>query len=42
MFGATRAANYLGLTCINELPDELEGLRDCFGQNWNIEDLENL
>lgn len=38
--GATRAANYLGITCEAELPEELESLRSHFGQSWNIEELD--
>ena len=37
--GATRAANYLGITCSDELPTALEDLRPYFGHNWRIEDL---
>ncbi len=37
--GATRAANYLGLTCKDELPYELESLRDYLGENWSKDQL---
>ncbi|MCA4443850.1 ATP-binding domain-containing protein [Acinetobacter baumannii] len=37
--GATRAANYLGMTCSDELPSTLEDLRPYFGHNWRIENL---
>ena len=37
--GATRAANYLGLTCKDEQPDELESLRDYLGENWSKDQL---
>lgn len=37
--GSTRAANYLGLTCTDELPSELEELRPYFGENWNMNQL---
>ena len=32
--GATRAATYLGVTCEHELPANMRGLRDAFGQVW--------
>ena len=32
--GATRAATYLGITCKNNLPTVMEGLRDNFVSNW--------
>nr|HNH45033.1 ATP-binding domain-containing protein [Agitococcus sp.] len=38
--GATRAANYLGLTCVNKLPENLDDLRGNFAKNWSIKDLE--
>lgn len=37
--GSTRAANYLGLTCTDELPSELEALRPYFGENWDMKTL---
>lgn len=40
--GATRAANYLGLTCVNELPKSLDDLRGDFAENWSLEDLEEI
>ena len=40
--GATRAANYLGLTCVNELPKSLDDLREDFAENWSLEDLEEI
>ncbi len=40
--GATRAANYLGLTCVNELPENLDDLRGDFAENWSLEDLEEI
>lgn len=33
--GVTRASTYLGVTCAQGLPTELERLRDQFGNNWN-------
>lgn len=33
--GATRAAQYLGMTCTAALPNALEPLRKHFGTNWN-------
>ena len=38
--GATRAANYLGVTCTGELPSALEQLRPYFGENWDMESLD--
>ena len=38
--GATRAANYLGMTCAGELPSELEELRPYFGEDWAMENLD--
>lgn len=38
--GATRAANYLGVTCVGNLPDQLERLRPLFNSNWDIEEME--
>ncbi|ENW83090.1 hypothetical protein F909_00681 [Acinetobacter sp. ANC 3929] len=38
--GATRAANYLGVTCTDELPTALEQLRPYFGKNWDMENLD--
>ena len=32
--GATRAATYLGVTCEQELPANMIGLKDTFGQLW--------
>ena len=32
--GATRAATYLGITCEQDLPSMMEGLRKLFGQEW--------
>ena len=32
--GATRAATYLGVTCEQELPNDMMGLKDEFGQFW--------
>ena len=32
--GATRAATYLGLTCERELPANMAGLEEAFGQRW--------
>lgn len=37
--GATRAANYLGVTCTDELPEKLEPLRPYFGEDWDMENL---
>ena len=38
--GATRAANYLGITCTNALPTELEKLRLHFIDSWAIETID--
>ena len=32
--GATRAATYLGVTCEQDLPIEMLGIKDAFGQIW--------
>ena len=32
--GATRAATYLGVTCEQDLPIEMLGMKDAFGQLW--------
>ena len=32
--GASRAATYLGVTCRNELPRNMEALRRHFGADW--------
>lgn len=37
--GSTRAANYLGVTCSEELPGELESLRTLFTDSWDINKL---
>lgn len=33
--GATRAATYLGLTCERELPVNMAGLEEAFGERWD-------
>lgn len=33
--GATRAATYLGLTCVERLPEVMDGLRKCFVCDWS-------
>ena len=33
--GATRAATYLGLTCERELPLNMAGLEEAFGERWD-------
>lgn len=38
--GATRAANYLGLSCKDKLPNELESLRAYLGESWLKNQLE--
>lgn len=38
--GSTRAANYLAVTCSEQLPDELSNLRDLFADHWDISSLD--
>ncbi|WP_432784432.1 hypothetical protein AAEX37_01398 [Oligella sp. MSHR50489EDL] len=37
--GSTRAANYLGITCEDKLPEEMEVLRHHFGSSWKFDGL---
>lgn len=37
--GATRAAQYLGMTCTSKLPATLEPLRKHFGDRWDVQTL---
>ncbi|PCF93532.1 DNA helicase UvrD [Vreelandella nigrificans] len=36
--GTTRAATYLGVTCVGKLPAAIESLRSHFGQDWHQSD----